>query len=41
MSRASSAPAMPGAIVFSSNTHDFLVRLVDRRAARSGRRFGC
>ena len=37
MSRASSAPADPDAIVFSSNTHDFLIRLVDRRAARKAR----
>ena len=39
MSRASLAPTMPDAIVFASNTHDFLVRLVTaapRQAGRSG-----
>ena len=32
MSPTSSAAAMPDAIVFAPNTHDFLVRLVRRRA---------
>ena len=37
----SSAPAIPSAIVFASNTHDFLVRLFAAAPRADPRRLGC